>query len=108
LILWEDSSFYKHHGFNPFAILRATLNNLIGRPVSGASTLTQQLARTLFLSQEFSINRKIKELWISFQLEKKYTKNELLTLYLNHVPLGREQMDFRQQADSSLIKMFLN
>jgi len=88
LILWEDSSFYKHHGFNPFAIFRAAVNNFLGKAVSGASTLTQQLARTLFLTNEFSLNRKIKELWLSIQLEKKYTKNEILTLYLNHVPFG--------------------
>ena len=88
LIIWEDESFYHHHGFNPFAILRASLNNFLGRPVSGASTLTQQLSRTLFLNNEFSIKRKIKELLISFQLEKKYTKNEILSLYLNNVPFG--------------------
>lgn len=88
LILWEDESFYHHHGVNPLAILRAAVNNMLGHPVSGASTLTQQLARTIFLSNEFSLKRKIKELWISFQLEKRYTKNEILSLYLNHVPFG--------------------
>jgi len=88
LIVWEDESFYHHHGFNPLAIFRAGVNNLIGMPVSGASTLTQQLATTLFLKKERSIVRKIKELFIAIQLEKKYTKNEILTLYLNHVPFG--------------------
>ena len=88
LILWEDEDFYHHKGFNIFAILRASLNNLVGKPVSGASTLTQQLARTLFLTSRFSWARKFRELWIALQLEKKYTKNEILTLYLNHVPLG--------------------
>ena len=88
LILWEDENFYQHRGFNVFAIIRASLNNFLHRPVSGASTLTQQLARTLFLTNKFSWNRKFKELWLSLQLEKKYTKNEILTLYLNNVPLG--------------------
>ncbi len=88
LILWEDESFYHHKGFNVFSIFRAAINNIIGKPVSGASTLTQQLSRTLFLTSTFSWSRKFRELWISIQLEKKYTKNELLTLYLNHVPLG--------------------
>jgi len=88
LILYEDESFYHHHGVNFIAIIRAAAGNLFGQPVSGASTLTQQLARTLFLSNRFTWTRKIKELWISFQLEKKYSKNEILTLYLNHVPLG--------------------
>lgn len=88
LILWEDESFYHHKGFNVLAIMRATLNNALGKPVSGASTLTQQLSRTIFLSNRFSWSRKFRELWIAIQLEKKYTKNEILTLYLNHVPLG--------------------
>lgn len=88
LLAWEDESFYHHHGVNPIAIMRAMVNNMLGHPVSGASTLTQQLSRTIFLNNEFSLKRKIKELWISFQLEKRYTKNEILSLYLNHVPFG--------------------
>ncbi|MEE1290235.1 MAG: transglycosylase domain-containing protein, partial [Spirochaetota bacterium] len=88
LIAWEDESFYHHHGVNPIAIMRAMVNNALGHPVSGASTLTQQLSRTIFLNNEFSLKRKVKELWISFQLEKRYTKNEILALYLNHVPFG--------------------
>lgn len=88
LIIWEDNKFYQHKGFNLWAIIRAAINNMIGKPVSGASTLSQQLARTLFLTHQFTWMRKIKELWIAIQLEKKYTKNEILTLYLNHVPLG--------------------
>ncbi|MCG8570819.1 MAG: transglycosylase domain-containing protein [Spirochaetes bacterium] len=88
LIAWEDASFYQHHGFNPLAIMRAAFNNLRGFPISGASTITQQLANVLFFNKEFTIERKIKELWVAFQLEKKYTKNEILTLYLNHVHLG--------------------
>ncbi len=89
LIAWEDESFYNHHGFNLFSIGRATLNNFLKKPVSGASTITQQLSRTLFLTNEFSLNRKIKELFISVQLEKKYTKQEILSLYFNHVPFGQ-------------------
>jgi penicillin-binding protein 1A len=88
LIAWEDESFYSHHGFNPLAMVRATIGNMFGRPISGASTLTQQLSRTLFLTRERSIFRKIREMFVSIQLEKKYTKNEILTLYLNHIPFG--------------------
>lgn len=88
VIAYEDSAFYHHHGINPFAIIRALIGNLFGRPISGASTLTQQLARTLFLTHKFSWARKINEIFIAFQLEKKFSKNEILTLYLNHVPLG--------------------
>ena len=88
LILWEDESFYRHHGFNPLAILRASINNILGKPVSGASTLTQQVATSMFLKKERSVLRKVKELFIAVQLEKKYTKNEILTLYLNNIPFG--------------------
>ncbi len=88
LIAYEDASFYSHRGFNIFAIIRAAVNNMLGKPVSGASTLTQQLARSIFLTNEKSIARKLKELFIALQLEKKYTKNEILSLYINHIPFG--------------------
>ncbi len=98
LIVYEDESFYHHRGFNALAIMRAAINNLLRRPVSGASTLTQQLARTIFLTHKFSWTRKIREFWIAMQLEKKFTKNEILTLYINHVPLGSGVNGFQAGA----------
>jgi penicillin-binding protein 1C len=90
----EDSRFYVHPGFDPVAILRAFWQNFRagGEIVSGASTLTQQLARTLLLEPEEryeqSFHRKLREAWLAWRLEHRYTKDELLALYLNQTYYG--------------------
>ncbi|MCX5782018.1 MAG: transglycosylase domain-containing protein, partial [Elusimicrobia bacterium] len=85
----EDINFYKHWGISPKGILRATINNLIHRKVAqGGSTITQQLAKTIFLTPERTFLRKIKELIITLQLEHYYSKDEILQLYLNQIYLG--------------------
>ncbi len=85
----EDRNFYHHSGVNLKAILRAVLLDLkTGSFKQGASTLTQQLAKTLFLSSEKSIVRKIKEAILAVQIERRYTKDEILELYLNQIYLG--------------------
>ncbi|MBI2251608.1 MAG: transglycosylase domain-containing protein, partial [Armatimonadetes bacterium] len=85
----EDSRFYKHHGFDVKGILRAVIADLKGEAVTqGASTITQQLARNLFLSPQVSIKRKIQEIFLAIQIEKKYTKDEILELYLNQIYFG--------------------
>jgi penicillin-binding protein 1A len=89
LITMEDKNFYRHSGINLKAILRAILNDIKARSYKqGASTLTQQLAKTLFLTSEKSIARKIKEAFLALQIERRYTKNEILELYLNQIYLG--------------------
>ena len=89
IIATEDKNFYIHKGFDPVALLRSTLSNIVaGHVVQGASTITQQLARILFLSQEKTMDRKFKELIIAYRLEKTIPKNEILTMYLNNVYLG--------------------
>ncbi|MDD3150331.1 MAG: penicillin-binding protein 1A, partial [Candidatus Gastranaerophilales bacterium] len=89
IIATEDKNFYKHDGFDFFALLRSIFSNLqAGRVVQGASTITQQLARILFLSSEKTYDRKIKELIIARRLEKTLTKDEILGMYLNTVYLG--------------------
>ena len=89
LITIEDKNFYIHSGINLKAIFRAILHNIKDRSYTqGASTLTQQLAKTLFLSSEKSIARKIKEAFLTIQIERRYTKNEILELYLNLIYLG--------------------
>ena len=81
--------FYKHRGFDPFALLRSLISNVqAGKVVQGGSTLTQQLARILFLSTERTIDRKLKELIIAYRLEKTISKDEILEMYLNNVYLG--------------------
>lgn len=89
LIVTEDRQFYTHSGIDLKGILRAVVKDIIaGQFVEGASTITQQLAKTLFLSQEKTIIRKIKEAILAVQLERRYTKDELLALYLNQIYFG--------------------
>ncbi len=89
LIATEDRQFYTHSGIDLKGILRAVVKDIMaGQFVEGASTITQQLAKTLFLTQEKTIIRKIKEAILAIQLERRYTKNELLALYLNQIYFG--------------------
>ncbi|MDW6002735.1 penicillin-binding protein 1A [Vibrio mangrovi] len=85
----EDSRFYEHYGFDPIGITRAALAVLIsGSASQGASTITQQLARNFFLSNEKKIMRKVKEIFIAVHIEQLLTKDEILELYLNKIYLG--------------------
>lgn len=89
LITREDQSFYEHRGYNIKAIARAVFGKLTGRSLGGGSTITQQLAGTLYLDRsEMSITRKIKELWWALQLERRFSKDEILELYLNKMYFG--------------------
>ncbi len=88
-LIIEDNEFYNHPAFDWKSIIRATIINLTSaRIVQGGSTITQQLAKNAFLSSEKTINRKIKELLLAFRLEKRYTKDQILNLYLNQIPYG--------------------
>ncbi len=85
----EDRRFFDHFGLDPLGLGRAIAANLVSRRVrQGGSTLTQQLAKNLFLTQERTFSRKIQELVLALWLEKKFTKNEILDLYLNRVYFG--------------------
>ncbi|MBE6073099.1 MAG: glycosyl transferase family 51 [Selenomonas ruminantium] len=85
----EDNRFYSHHGFDPQGIMRAALVNLqYGQIEEGASTITQQLVKNLFLSHEQSFGRKAEELLLSLDLEANYSKDEILELYLNTIYYG--------------------
>lgn len=85
----EDSRFYQHQGFDPLGMLRAFLKNLeAGTIKQGGSTITQQVTRSFLLSPERSYVRKIKELILSYRIEKSFTKEEILFLYLNQIYLG--------------------
>lgn len=85
----EDRRFYSHFGFDPIGFTRAMVKNIMaGRAREGASTLTQQLAKNLFLKPERTMARKVQELIIAFWLETKFTKKEILELYLNRVYFG--------------------
>ena len=84
----EDQKFYQHWGVNVLAYPSALLPALWGKRVRGASTLTQQLAKNLFLTPERSVVRKFKELMVAVKIEQTYTKDEILEFYFNHVYLG--------------------
>jgi len=85
----EDPTFYSHRGFSVKGIARAFFGQLIGKQLGGGSTITQQVAGTLYTNRtERSYKRKIKELWWAIQLERRYTKNEILEIYLNYMYMG--------------------
>lgn len=89
VISTEDRRFYSHFGFDFVSFGRAMVVNLIHRRyVQGGSTITQQVSKNLFLTPEKNIKRKVQELLMAFWLEKKFTKNQILTLYLNRVYMG--------------------
>jgi penicillin-binding protein 1A len=89
LVATEDRKFFKHSGVDLQGIARAIIKDIwAGEFVEGASTITQQLAKTLFLTSRKSLVRKIKEAIMAFQLERRYTKDEILELYLNQVYFG--------------------
>ncbi|MCX8058657.1 MAG: PBP1A family penicillin-binding protein [Spirochaetes bacterium] len=93
-IAYEDKDFYKHHGFNTKRILISMLYNIKRiltkqkGTIVGGSTITQQLAKRLFTESEKTIYRKLRELWYTVQIEKKFSKNEILEFYLNEVYFG--------------------
>jgi len=85
----EDSRFYRHHGIDLIGIFRAFIADLRHQETKqGASTITQQLARNVFLSPEVSIQRKVKEIILALKMEKQFSKNEILEFYLNQIYFG--------------------
>jgi len=85
----EDRRFYSHHGVDPLGIMRAVVADILHRGgTQGGSTITQQLAKNLFLTQERTISRKLQEVALAFWLEHKFTKAQIIELYLNRVYFG--------------------
>ncbi len=84
----EDKNFYNHRGFSLFAMFRTVITNIIYNRTAGGSTLTQQFVKNAVLTNEKTIIRKVKELIISYRLEKRFEKDEILQMYLNEIPYG--------------------
>ncbi len=87
-IAMEDKNFYEHQGFSLWAIFRTAITDIIYRKKAGGSTITQQLVKNAVLTPEKTFTRKIKELILAYRLEQKFSKNEILQLYLNEIPYG--------------------
>ena len=95
----EDRRFYEHYGVDPWGIARAVVANVLHRGVAqGGSTITQQLAKNLFLTQERTIHRKLQEAMLAIWLERKFTKTQILELYLNRVYFGSGAYGIEQAA----------
>ncbi len=91
LLAVEDRTFYQHHGVDPRGIARAAYQNLrAGRTVQGASTLTQQLVKNFYLTQDRTLERKLNEAYMAVLLDWRYDKDEILTAYANEVYLGQD------------------
>lgn len=89
MLALEDHNFYSHIGFEPRGVARAVMANVFGIGVAqGGSTITQQFVKNFLLTNERTYTRKIKELILSLEMESKFTKDEILTLYLNEIPFG--------------------
>lgn len=101
LIATEDRAYYDHWGVHLTRIFKAAVKNVFAlRAKEGASTITQQLARNLYFTKEQTISRKIREAWTALQIERAYTKNEILEMYANTVYYGRGAYGLRVAAHS--------
>ncbi len=94
----EDKNFYHHPGFDLKSIVRAFVSTVLFGHLQGGSTLTQQLVKNVLLSSERTLPRKVKELILTIQIEKKYTKDEILQMYLNEAPYGGQAWGIKAAA----------
>lgn len=101
IIITEDRNFFQHKGIDPKAIIRAFLYDLkLKKRAQGASTITQQLIRSYFLTQKKTIERKTKEIILSMEIERRYSKDQILEWYLNLIPFGSNIYGVEEAARS--------
>lgn len=99
IVAVEDHRFYKHNGIDYVATIKALFTNIIAKSYkAGGSTITQQLAKNLYFTQEKNITRKIAELFMAFNLEKELDKDEILELYINNIYYGSGYYDIRSAS----------
>lgn len=104
-IVSEDADFYKHSGIDLGGVIRAFLTNIRGGAISqGGSTITQQLIKNTFLTPEKTFTRKIKEAILAIELERRYSKNEILEIYLNQIPYGSNAYGIEAAAQTFFAK----
>jgi len=100
LLAVEDARFYEHPGIDPVGVLRAVVANLTGGRTQGASTITQQVARTFLLTREKTLSRKLKEAMLSLKIEHELSKDQILALYMNQIYLGARAYGFAEAAQT--------
>ncbi len=99
IIATEDKTFFEHQGINYLGIIRAFIKNFkAGRVIEGGSTITQQLVKTLLLTPDKRMTRKIKEAYLAFMIERRFTKDEILMLYLNQINFGHRAYGIKRAA----------
>ncbi|MDQ7975470.1 MAG: transglycosylase domain-containing protein, partial [Rhodocyclaceae bacterium] len=96
----EDARFYQHGGIDTKGVMRAVFANLSGGRAQGASTITQQVARNMFLTSERTVSRKLKEAILAWRLEDKLTKDQILEIYMNQIYLGNRAYGFAAAAQT--------
>ena len=105
----EDHRFYEHNGIDVIAIGRAIINDIKAMSfVEGGSTITQQIAKNEYFTQEKKITRKVAEVFVAFELEKQYTKNEILELYINTIYFGNGYYNIKDAAKGYFGKSIIN
>src|SRR5436189_1944905 len=100
LVAIEDNRFYDHIGIDPYCILGVVYKNLTGGRLEGGSTITQQLAKNLFLYKDQTYTRKVNEWAVALQIERFYTKRQILEMYMNYVFLGAGAYGFEAGAQT--------
>jgi membrane peptidoglycan carboxypeptidase len=100
IISAEDKTFFENSGFDLRGLIRSGVNYITGRTdkVQGTSTISQQLIKNTFLTNERSLSRKIKEVWLSYRLNSKYSKDKILELYLNKISFGNNAYGIEEAA----------
>jgi penicillin-binding protein 1A len=96
----EDDRFFQHHGFDYAGIVRSTLNNVFSRSTQGASTITMQTARSMFLTQRRDYRRKLQEVFVTYRLEREFTKEQIFALYLNAIFFGHRAYGVAAAAET--------
>ena len=96
----EDHRFYKHGGLDFISVIRATINNVVkGKIVQGGSTITQQLAKNLYLNGDKNLSRKVSEIFLAHDLEKNYSKDEILEMYVNIINYGDNYIGIKEASE---------
>ena len=94
----EDKRFYEHCGVDFIRLAKVSISRLLGKNNGGASTITQQLVKNIFLTPERSIDRKLKEIFLSLRVERNYSKNEIIESYLNNIYFGNGNHGIRSAS----------